>query len=82
MDELSDEDKNTVYRARKMQKFFSQPLFVASVFTGMEGRYISQKTTVESFKAILNGEVDGLNENAFYMVGDLDEVKQKSNNMH
>lgn len=82
MDELSEEDKNTVYRARKMQKFFSQPLFVATVFTGMEGRYIRQKTTVESFKAILNGEVDHLNENAFYMVGDLDEAKQKSNEMH
>ncbi|HEY8390710.1 MAG TPA: F0F1 ATP synthase subunit beta [Clostridia bacterium] len=82
MDELSEEDKNTVYRARKMQKFFSQPLFVASVFTGMEGRYISQKATIESFKAILNGEVDGLNENAFYMVGDLDEVKRKANEMH
>lgn len=82
MDELSEEDKNTVYRARKMQKFFSQPLFVASVFTGMEGRYISQKATIESFKAILNGEVDGLNENAFYMVGDLDEVKCKANEMH
>lgn len=78
MDELSDEDKNTVYRARKIQRFFSQPMFVASAFTGMEGRYIDLKTTVESFKAILDGEVDHISESAFYMVGDLDEVKQKA----
>lgn len=82
MDELSDEDKNTVYRARKMQKFLSQPLFVASVFTGIEGRYIDTKATVQSFKAIINGEVDGLNENAFYMVGDLDEAKKKAAEMN
>ncbi|HEY8443496.1 MAG TPA: F0F1 ATP synthase subunit beta [Clostridia bacterium] len=82
MDELSDEDKNIVYRARKIQKFLSQPLFVASVFTGMEGRYIDIKATVQSFKAILNGEVDSINENAFYMVGDLDEVKKKAAEMN
>ncbi|HEY8419574.1 MAG TPA: F0F1 ATP synthase subunit beta [Clostridia bacterium] len=82
MDELSDEDKNIVYRARKIQKFLSQPLFVASVFTGMEGRYIDIKATVQSFKAILNGEVDSINENAFYMVGDLDEVKAKAAEMN
>lgn len=55
MDELSEEDKNIVFRARKMQRFFSQPLFVASVFTGMEGRYVPVKTTVECFKEILAG---------------------------
>ncbi|HEY8423935.1 MAG TPA: F0F1 ATP synthase subunit beta [Clostridia bacterium] len=82
MDELSDEDKNIVYRARKIQKFLSQPLFVASMFTGMEGRFVDTKSTVESFKAILNGEVDGINENAFYMVGDLDEAKKKAAEMN
>ncbi|MCL2752211.1 MAG: F0F1 ATP synthase subunit beta, partial [Firmicutes bacterium] len=60
MDELSDEDKAIVYRARKIQRFFSQPLFVATVFTGMEGRYIPVKTTVECFKSILDGDVDNL----------------------
>lgn len=78
MDELSEEDKNTVYRARKIQRFFSQPMFVASVYTGMEGRYVPVKTTVECFKQILKGEVDNLPESAFYMVGDLDEVKKKA----
>ncbi|NLC16622.1 MAG: F0F1 ATP synthase subunit beta [Clostridiales bacterium] len=82
MDELSEEDKKIVYRARKMQKFLSQPLFVASVFTGVEGRYVDTKATVQSFKAILDGEVDELNENAFYMVGDLDEAKKNAAQMH
>ncbi|MDR3317977.1 MAG: F0F1 ATP synthase subunit beta [Clostridiales bacterium] len=78
MDELAEEDKFTVYRARKIQRFFSQPLFVASIFTGMEGRYLPVKTTVECFKSILNGEADALPESAFYMVGDLDEAKEKA----
>lgn len=78
MDELSEEDKNTVFRARKMQRFFSQPMFVASVYTGMEGRYVPVKTTVECFERILAGEFDGYPESAFYMVGDLDEVKSKA----
>ena len=78
MDELSEEDKNIVFRARKMQRFFSQPLFVASVFTGMEGRYVPVKTTVECFKEILAGHCDQYPESAFYMVGDLDEVKEKA----
>lgn len=82
MDELSESDKNTVYRARKIQRFFSQPMFVASVFTGMEGRYLSVKSTVESFKAILDGEVDNISESAFYMVGDLDEAKRKASDMN
>lgn len=78
MDELTEEDKNTVYRARKIQRFFSQPLFVASVFTGMEGRFIPVRATVECFKEILDGKVDNLPESAFYMVGDLDEAKAKA----
>ena len=78
MDELSEEDKNIVFRARKMQRFFSQPLFVASVFTGMEGRYVPVKTTVECFKEILAGHCDQYPESAFYMVGDLDEVREKA----
>ncbi|MCL2598998.1 MAG: F0F1 ATP synthase subunit beta [Firmicutes bacterium] len=77
MDELSEEDKHIVLRARKMQRFFSQPLSVATIFTGMEGRFVPVKTTVECFKSILSGEVDSLSESSFYMVGDLDEAKQK-----
>ena len=80
MDELSDEDKAIVYRARKIQRFFSQPLFVAQSFTGMEGRFVKLKTTLECFDAILNGEADIYPESAFYMVGDLDEVKEKAFN--
>ena len=78
MDELSEEDKALVHRARKLQRFFSQPLFVAKGFTGMEGRYVPLETTVEWFKSILNGEADKYPESAFYMVGDLDEVKEKA----
>ncbi|MCH5160605.1 MAG: F0F1 ATP synthase subunit beta [Clostridiales bacterium] len=78
MDELSEEDKALVHRARKLQRFFSQPLFVAKGFTGMEGRYVPLKTTLECFSAILNGDADKYPESAFYMVGDLDEVKEKA----
>ena len=78
MDELSQEDKLTVYRARKIQKFLSQPFHVASVYTGLEGRYVPLKTTIESFKMILDGKVDDLPEQAFIMVGDLDEAKAKA----
>ena len=78
MDELSEEDKALVHRARKLQRFFSQPLFVAKGFTGMEGRYVPLSTTIECFKAILNGEADKYPESAFFMVGDLDEVKEKA----
>lgn len=81
MDELSEEDKATVYRARKIQRFFSQPMFVASVYTGMEGRYVPVKTTVECFDEILKGNADAYPESAFYMVGDLDEVKRNAKNM-
>lgn len=78
MDELGEEDKRTVYRARKIQRFFSQPMFVASVYTGMEGRYVPVKTTVECFDEILKGNADEYPESAFYMAGDLDEVKEKA----
>ncbi len=74
MDELSEEDKQTVARARKMQRFLSQPFFVAEVFTGSPGKYVSLKDTVAGFKAILAGEYDHLPEQAFYMVGGVDEA--------
>ena len=78
MDELSDEDKQTVYRARKMQKFMSQPFFVAEQFTGKEGRYVSLEDTVSGFEAILNGEADECHENDFAYVGSIDEVFEKA----
>ena len=78
MDELSDEDKKTVARARRMQRFLSQPFFVAEQFTGMPGRYVSLEDTVSGFEAILNGEVDDLPESAFMYVGSLDEAKEKA----
>ena len=74
MDELSDEDKLTVSRARKMQKFMSQPFFVAEQFTGKEGRYVSLEDTVAGFEAILNGDADELHENMFAYVGGIDEA--------
>ena len=78
MDELSDDDKITVARARKMQKFMSQPFFVAEQFTGTPGRYVSLEDTVSGFEAILNGKVDELQENAFSYVGSLDEAIDKN----
>ena len=77
MDELSDDDKLTVARARKIQKFMSQPFYVAEQFTGMPGRYVSLEDTVSGFEAILNGEADKLPENAFAYVGTIDEVLEK-----
>ena len=74
MDELSDEDKLAVTRARKMQKFMSQPFYVAEQFTGKEGRYVSLEDTVSSFEAILNGDADELHENMFAYVGAIDEA--------
>ncbi|MCS6261805.1 F0F1 ATP synthase subunit beta [Shewanella baltica] len=79
MDELSDEDKTTVFRARKIERFLSQPFFVAEVFTGSPGKYVSLKDTIRAFKGILNGEFDHLPEQAFYMVGSIDEVIEKAN---
>jgi F-type H+-transporting ATPase subunit beta len=78
MDELSEEDKQTVFRARKIQQFFSQSFFVAEVFTGNPGQYVSLKDTVRSFKAILDGEADDLPEQAFYMVGTIEDAREKA----
>jgi F-type H+/Na+-transporting ATPase subunit beta len=77
MDELSEEDKLVVARARKIQRFLSQPFFVAEVFTGSPGKYVSLKDTIRGFKAILDGEYDHLPEQAFYMVGSIEEVSEK-----
>jgi len=74
MDELSDEDKLTVARARKMQRFFSQPFFVAEQFTGVPGRYVKVEDTIDGFEKILGGECDDIPEQAFYMVGGIEEV--------
>jgi F-type H+-transporting ATPase subunit beta len=81
MDELSDEDKLSVYRARKIQRFLSQPFFVAEVFTGSPGKYVSLKETIRGFQGILDGEYDELPEQAFYMVGTIDEAVEKANKM-
>ncbi|NCN42901.1 MAG: F0F1 ATP synthase subunit beta [Piscirickettsiaceae bacterium CG_4_9_14_3_um_filter_43_564] len=78
MDELSEEDRSLVARARKMQRFFSQPYFVAKVFTGEDGRYVSLKETIRGFKMILNGEMDDVPEQAFMYAGDIDEVIEKA----
>jgi len=78
MDELSEDDRMTVYRARKIQRFLSQPMFAAEVFTGNPGKYVTLKDNIESFKAIINGEADELPEAAFYMVGNLDDVREKA----
>ena len=80
-EELSEEDKQAVFRARKIQKFMSQPFFVSKIYTGLEGRYVPLQATIESFKTILSGEVDDLPENAFFNVGDIDEAKQKAKTM-
>lgn len=77
MDELSEEDKLVVARARKIQRFLSQPFFVAEVFTGSPGKYVSLKDTIRGFKGIMEGEYDHLPEQAFYMVGSIDEAVEK-----
>ena len=81
MDELSDEDKQVVSRARKIQRFLSQPFFVAEVFTGAPGKYVSLKDTIAGFKGILNGEFDDMPEQAFYMVGSIEEAQEKAKSM-
>ncbi len=78
MDELSDEDKLTVNRARKIQRFLSQPFFVAEQFTGMSGKYVPVKETIRGFKEILDGQHDDLPEDAFYMVGTIEEAREKA----
>ena len=82
MDELSDEDKLTVARARKIQRFLSQPFHVAEVFTGSPGKYVSLRDTIAGFKAILNGEYDHLPEQAFYMVGGIEEAVEKAKTLN
>ena len=77
MDELSDEDKLVVGRARRIQRFLSQPFFVAEAFTGQPGRYVSIKETIRGFKELLEGKCDDLSEQAFYMVGTIDEAREK-----
>ena len=81
MDELAPEDKLVVARARKIQRFLSQPFFVAQVFTGTEGKYVSLKETIRGFKMIANGECDSLPEQAFYMVGTIEEAQEKAKSL-
>jgi F-type H+-transporting ATPase subunit beta len=78
MEELSEEDKVTVARARKIQRFLSQPMFVAETFTGTPGRYVPLKETIAGFKEIIAGNMDHIPEQAFYMVGNLDDAVQKA----
>ena len=81
MDELSEDDKLTVARARKIQRFLSQPFFVAEVFTGAPGKYVSLKETIANFKSIVEGEYDHLPEQAFYMCGTIDEAVENAEKM-
>ena len=81
MDELSEEDKQAVTRARKIERFFSQPFHVAEVFTGSPGKYVSLKDTIRGFKGIVDGEYDHLPEQAFYMVGSIEEAVEKAKKM-
>jgi F-type H+-transporting ATPase subunit beta len=81
MDELSEEDKLSVSRARKCERFFSQPFHVAEVFTGSPGKYVPLKETIRGFRMIVEGEVDHLPEQAFYMVGTIDEAMKKAEEM-
>jgi len=78
MDELSEEDKDVVSRARKVQRFLSQPFFVAETFTGTTGEYVDIKDTIRGFKEILEGKHDELPEQAFYMVGGIEQVQEKA----
>jgi F-type H+-transporting ATPase subunit beta len=82
MDELSQEDKQTVYRARKIQRFLSQPFNVAKVFTGQDGKIVPLAETIRGFKGILNGDYDHLPEQAFYMVGAIDEAVERAKGMN
>ena len=81
MNELSAEDRATVYRARRIQRFLSQPFAVAEVFTGQPGRFVPLEDTIRSFEAIIGGEVDDLPEAAFFQVGGIDEVVAKAKEM-
>ena len=81
MDELSEEDKTTVARARRLQRFLSQPFAVAEVFTGRKGKFVDLKTSIAGFKAVISGEYDSLPENAFYMQGGIADVVQNAADM-
>ncbi len=81
MDELSDEDKTLVRRARKIQRFFSQPFFVEEQFTGVPGKYVKLEDTIRGFKGILDGEYDDLPEAAFLDVGTIEEAVEKAKKM-
>jgi F-type H+-transporting ATPase subunit beta len=81
MDELTDDDKVAVLRARKIEKFLSQPFFVAEEFTGTPGRYVKLEDTIRGFKGIVEGEYDQIPEGAFYMVGTIEEVLEKYKKM-
>jgi F-type H+-transporting ATPase subunit beta len=81
MDELSEEDKKTVQRARKVQRFLSQPFSVAEQFTGMQGKYVPLKETIRGFKEIIEGKHDDLPESAFLFVGSIDEAVEKAKTM-
>ena len=78
MDELSEEDKMTVARARKIERFLSQPFFVAEIFTGSPGKLVPLEDTIKGFKGLVNGDYDHLPEAAFYLVGDIDEAVEKA----
>ena len=81
MDELSEDDKLAVARARKIERFLSQPFFVAEVFTGSPGKYVSLEESIKGFNGILNGDYDDLPEQAFYMVGTIEEAVEKAKSM-
>ena len=75
---MAEEDKLTVSRARKIQKFFSQPFFVAEAFTGIKGKYVKLEDTIKGFRMIIEGKLDDVPEQAFYMVGTIEEVTEKA----
>ena len=81
IDELSEEDRVTVTRARKLQRFLSQPFFVAEQFTGFKGKYVSIADTIKGFKEIVDGKHDDLPEQAFYLVGTIEEAREKAEQM-
>merc|ERR1712025_1051946 len=81
IDELSEDDKNLVYRSRKMEKYFSQPFTVAEIFTNMPGKFVALKDTIKSFRAIMDGKMDEITEAAFYMVGGPEDITNKAKRM-
>jgi F-type H+-transporting ATPase subunit beta len=81
LDELSEEDRTVVARARKVERFLSQPFFVAEIFTGSPGKYVSLEDTIKGFTMVLKGELDELPEQAFYLVGNIDEAISKAESL-